>query len=312
MGVLQVRPSLAVEAQGVLEFELHVVGAAVLEVVEDHGADADSAGDGFALSACQIRVLLGNHRTRAVDGFLKHLAQQHRDAIAAAALGPARRLAGGRLIIPNQDHAKADVAQAVGIGPIQQLRAREPLLEMQRLAKVHHIEAARESELGEAVVAGREVAGRVEGPAIGTLEQHRLGEALSRKIDHGRALVLLGQTLGGDLGQHRAHLVFVIRLALPRIERHPEQVIDPLELGEARVFENLPEVAGLGLAVLKQLGPPAGILFQRRVALGGLAGPHVQLIEERHPVGCGIELGEGQAFALPATDQPAECGAPVA
>ena len=177
---------------------------------------------------------------------------------AGAALGPTRLQAFARLVIPHQHHAEADVAQAVGEGPAQQFGDGEPFLEVQGLPQVDNVEAAVESVLGEAVVAGRQVAGGVEGAAVGALDEGRLLELLAgqgRQIDHRRALVLFQQALGRQFRQQRAHLVFVVGLALPRIEGHAQQGVDALELAQAGVLEDLPQVAGLGVAVCGAINP---------------------------------------------------------
>ena len=225
VGELQVGPGFALHVEGVLELKLHIVGAAVLEVVEDHGTDAHCAGDAGTLLAGDVGVLLGHDRGGAVDGLLQHLPQEHGLPGPGPTLGPAGFQTFARLIVPHQDHAEADMAQAVGKGPAQQFGDGEPFLEMEGLTEVHDIQAAVEGEFREAVVAGGQVPGGIEGAAVGPFDQGGLLELLAgqgRQIDHCRALVLFQQALGRQFRQQGAHLVFIVGLALPRVEVHAQ------------------------------------------------------------------------------------------
>jgi hypothetical protein len=73
-----------------------------------------------------------------------------------------------------------------------------------------------------------------------------------------RTLVLLNQLLLVQLGEDRVGLVEVAALTLPAVELDVQQAVHLVELGQRRVFEDLPQLPRLRVALLPSRRPMDG------------------------------------------------------
>ena len=196
----------------------------------------------------------------------------------------------------------------LGPGLAHLLQHAEDLTEVQILLVGHDIQALVEVVGVLAVNSGGQVAGGVQGRAVGT--QDDAGRHLVRlQIDHGRALGDGQQVLLAQLVDDHVHLVVVEGLTVVGVKLHAQLGIHASSVAQGNLLEPAPDGNSFLILVLDLLEPVTAQIVQGRILLGFL----VELDVQTHQLGNAVALDVFLlAPGLVGVDHLAELGAPVA
>ena len=206
------------------------------------------------------------------------------------------------------DHAEGHVHAVLGPGLAHLLQHAEDLTEVQILLVGHDVQALVEVVGVLAVDCGSQVAGGVQGRAVGA--QDDAGRHLVRlQVDNGRALGDGQQVLLAKLVDDHVHLVVVEGLAVVGVKLHAQLLVHAGGVLQGDLLEPLPDGDGFLVLVLDLLEPVAAQIVQGGILFGFLVELDVQAHQLGHAVTLHVFL---LAPGLVGVDHLAELGAPVA